>query len=220
MARHDVESGKVKLKVTEHAIARYLQRVHGLDVEQILKEMLPEEILEIIDLCTGLPTNRPDSEGAYFSCASHTVVIQNGTVVTVLTPEMVKLPSDEWEDWATSATLRSVPVEGSIFQTLIECEVQRRVNDKGWQLRQENQVIKTAHQNTNRMRNQYQTRITKLEKEFFAAKNRAAQTDTEVIERLGLQKANSQRICDHVKELLGYEKYQELEKNALLEKAT
>lgn len=78
------ESTKVRpVIVSEHAILRYLERVRGLDLEQVKKEIAPEHILGRV---------RALGNGEYPVGSSHTLKIQDSTVVTILTKEEKPLP--------------------------------------------------------------------------------------------------------------------------------
>lgn len=37
---------KIKITVSEHGLLRYLERIKGIDIEQVKKEMIPKELLE------------------------------------------------------------------------------------------------------------------------------------------------------------------------------
>lgn len=43
------ELDKRKITISEHGLLRYLERVKGIDIEAIKKEMIPEELLELSD---------------------------------------------------------------------------------------------------------------------------------------------------------------------------
>ena len=226
MAHYTLASGKIKLTITEHAMIRYLERVHGLDVEQLLKEMIPKDILEIVNLCQGLPVNGPESNHNFFSCQSHTVVIREGTIVTVLAPDIRELPSKEWESWTTSAVLRVVPIEGTQFDTAIKIEVNRRVEDKAWQSRQESEAIKKARQQVAIVEKQFEQKekqllkqVSNLEQENIRLRNECNRLwnqikdqNDETLRLREIEKPKSIRICERVKELLGPKLYAELEK--------
>lgn len=61
--------------VSEHAILRYLERVYGLDLGKIKKEILPERIAA---------QAKAIGNGRY-GVIDHTLLIKNNVVVTVLT---------------------------------------------------------------------------------------------------------------------------------------
>lgn len=64
-----------KLKVSEHAIVRYFERVKGFDIEKIEKEILSEEVLKFVDKLGG--------NGSYPN-ADFKVVMKNFTVTTII----------------------------------------------------------------------------------------------------------------------------------------
>jgi hypothetical protein len=64
-----------KLKVSEHAIVRYFERVKGFDIEQVEKEILSEKVLGLVDKLGG--------NGSYPS-DGFSVVMKNYTVTTVV----------------------------------------------------------------------------------------------------------------------------------------
>tara|TARA_R100001244_G_scaffold25113_2_gene25439 strand:+ start:93004 stop:93315 length:312 start_codon:yes stop_codon:yes gene_type:complete len=79
--------GKTRgIPVTDHAIARYLERISEIDVPALRKIILPEETQDFIRKMGtnpgSYPVNGPDGE------ISHRVQIKDGHVVTVLTKEM------------------------------------------------------------------------------------------------------------------------------------
>lgn len=81
------ESGKVKpVIVSEHAILRYLERVRGLDIDQVKREIAPEHIVQRV---------RAMGNGEYPVAGSHTLKVQDNTVVTILTKEEKPLPKVE-----------------------------------------------------------------------------------------------------------------------------
>lgn len=41
------------VKVSEHAIIRYLERVKGINIEEVEKEILPDSVLKLIDTLGG-----------------------------------------------------------------------------------------------------------------------------------------------------------------------
>lgn len=63
--------------ITEHAILRYLERVKGLDLDQVKKEMVPELVTTQI---------RALGNGEY-PVGTHTVKVKDNTVITILTKE-------------------------------------------------------------------------------------------------------------------------------------
>ncbi len=46
-------NSKQNIRVSEHAILRYLERVKGVDIEQIEKEILNDKVLQLIDKLGG-----------------------------------------------------------------------------------------------------------------------------------------------------------------------
>jgi predicted nuclease with TOPRIM domain len=62
------------LKVSEHAIVRYFERVKGFDIEAIEKEILSDSVIELVDKLGG--------SGSYPN-AEYSVVMKNYTVVTL-----------------------------------------------------------------------------------------------------------------------------------------
>ena len=63
------------IRVSEHAIVRYLERVKGLNVEKIQKEILSDDVMKLIEVLGGNGTYPKDG----FS-----IVIRNNTVTTIL----------------------------------------------------------------------------------------------------------------------------------------
>lgn len=63
------------LKVSEHAIVRYFERVKGFDIDQVEKEILSEQVVELADKFGGNGTYPNDG----FS-----VIMKNYTVTTVV----------------------------------------------------------------------------------------------------------------------------------------
>lgn len=63
--------------ISDHAIVRYLERVVGMDIEAIKKEIWPMGYLDIRGL-KSVPVNRKD--GSY----SHSVKIQEDCITTIL----------------------------------------------------------------------------------------------------------------------------------------
>lgn len=81
------ESTKVKpVIVSEHALLRYLERVKGVDIEQVKKEIIPEHILQRV---------RAMGNGEYPVGGTHTLKVQDSTVVTVLTKEEKPIPKEK-----------------------------------------------------------------------------------------------------------------------------
>jgi hypothetical protein len=65
-----------KIKVSEHAILRYLERVKGLDINAIEKEILNDKVLGLINTLGGNGT---------FPSYNFSVLMKNNTVTTVIT---------------------------------------------------------------------------------------------------------------------------------------
>ena len=63
------------LKVSEHAIVRYFERVKGFDIEQVEKEILSEQVLNLVDKLGG--------NGSYPN-DGFSVVMKPYTVTTVV----------------------------------------------------------------------------------------------------------------------------------------
>jgi hypothetical protein len=64
--------------VSEHSILRYLERVRGVDLDQVKKEIMPEATIQRI---------RAMGNGEYPVGGSHTLRVRDNTVITVLTKE-------------------------------------------------------------------------------------------------------------------------------------
>lgn len=62
------------IKVSEHAIVRYLERVKGLDVQEVEKEILSPQVLDIVDKLGG--------SGTYPNGKFH-LIMKDYTVITV-----------------------------------------------------------------------------------------------------------------------------------------
>ena len=65
---------KHKIRVSDHAVLRYIQRVHGVDVESIREQMIPERVLDAIQAVGGV--------GKFPTGGCHAVA-KDGVVVTV-----------------------------------------------------------------------------------------------------------------------------------------
>lgn len=63
------------LKVSEHAIVRYFERVKGFDIQEIEKEILSEQVLALVDKL-GVNGTYPND--------GFSIVLKNGTVATVI----------------------------------------------------------------------------------------------------------------------------------------
>lgn len=71
------------IMISEHAILRYLERVKGVDIEAVKKEMMPEAVVKTIQAL---------GPGEY-PVGTHSVKVKDNTVVTILTKEeKEKLP--------------------------------------------------------------------------------------------------------------------------------
>lgn len=67
-------NSKNTLRVSEHAVLRYLERVKGIDISQVEKDILSESVMALIEQLGGT--------GKYPNNGFH-VVIKDNTVVTV-----------------------------------------------------------------------------------------------------------------------------------------
>lgn len=67
------------MKISDHAIVRYLERVKGLDIEAIRKEILPEIAIKAVTLW---------GNGYYPIGGTHQIRVKNGSVITVLAKDM------------------------------------------------------------------------------------------------------------------------------------
>jgi len=65
---------KTSLKITDHALVRYLERCRGLDVEMIKQEMLSERISTAIEEL---------GDGVYTIQNRFTAVVKNKCLITV-----------------------------------------------------------------------------------------------------------------------------------------
>lgn len=70
---------KGDILVTDHARIRYLERVKGLNIEELDKEILPEGTIALMQRL-GLTSLK-------IKCATHKVVIENGILKTVIPPK-------------------------------------------------------------------------------------------------------------------------------------
>lgn len=66
--------GRAGLKVSEHAILRYLERSEGLDIEEIEKKILTEELVNLTEKLGGSGT---------YPIGDVQAVLKNNTVVTI-----------------------------------------------------------------------------------------------------------------------------------------
>lgn len=68
-----------QLTISEHAILRYIQRVMGLDIEEISSKILPQEEMQVVDrLGNG---HYPINNGEF------RIIVKNRVVITVYTDE-------------------------------------------------------------------------------------------------------------------------------------
>lgn len=72
--------GNNKVKLSEHAIVRYLERVKGVDISSIEQEIITEELLSLVNSLGGT--------GTYPSKNGYSIIVKNNTVTTVTTPDM------------------------------------------------------------------------------------------------------------------------------------
>lgn len=73
-----LEESSAEPIVSEHAMLRYLQHVHGLDLEALKQEMLPEQLVtQINTLGSG---RLPSAKGTH-------LVVKKRVVITVIPPE-------------------------------------------------------------------------------------------------------------------------------------
>lgn len=63
-----------KIKFSEHALVRYFERIKGYDLEEVKKEILTEEALELI--------NKLGGNGSYPN-GEFNIVLRNYTIVTI-----------------------------------------------------------------------------------------------------------------------------------------
>ncbi len=63
------------LKVSEHAIVRYFERVKGFNIEEVEKEILSESVLDLVGKLGG--------SGSYPN-NNFSVVMKNNTVITII----------------------------------------------------------------------------------------------------------------------------------------
>jgi len=66
-----------EIVISEHAILRYLERVKGVDIEEIKKEILPEETAVLV-------RKMGQAEGTYNTC-THKLRVKENVVITVMT---------------------------------------------------------------------------------------------------------------------------------------
>jgi hypothetical protein len=65
------------VQVTEHAILRYLERVKGVDLAQIEREILPDKTRDHIE----------ELGAGNFPCGDHTLVVKDKMIITVNTKD-------------------------------------------------------------------------------------------------------------------------------------
>lgn len=96
---------------TEHAILRYLERVKGLDIDQVKKEMVPDLVTQQI---------RAMGNGEY-PVGTHSVKIKDNTVVTILTKEEKSpMPTPASKPPRAKSIIGSHPPAGSL--KCMKCE--------------------------------------------------------------------------------------------------
>jgi len=66
-------------KISDHAIVRYLERVKGLDIDEIRKEILPDYVRA---------KTKAMGNGYYPVNGTHKIRVKNDMVITVFTPKM------------------------------------------------------------------------------------------------------------------------------------
>ena len=69
---------KKNVVVSEHAILRYLERVHGVDIEALKQEIMPDSIKDSIETV---------GSGRYPVNGTHTLLVKQFVVSTILTKE-------------------------------------------------------------------------------------------------------------------------------------
>lgn len=72
----DKLTGKPGIKVSEHCLLRYLERVKGIDIHELEREILCEQVLGLVE---SLGVN------GTFPAAGFSVVLKNGTAITIKT---------------------------------------------------------------------------------------------------------------------------------------
>lgn len=201
MALHKMKTAeKVRVNVTDHAVVRYLERVKGLDVHEVLNEMIPRETMDLIDLARG----SRDDKLSFFSCGRYTLVVRGNDVVTVLSPHMVECPDNEFLPSSVDVELREIPWEGTWLKAAVDAKIQSTLEDEAWKARQEHKATRLANEKVRQMQ------------EHLAKKKHEYETTLAHQQKQHLKKqAEASAICEHVRELLGDEKYEELRKGAL-----
>ena len=81
----DVDVGKLEnvkpgIRITDHAVLRYLERVKGLDLKEVRRELLPVEIEKQI--------RAVGCAGVYPVFKSHKLRVRDNTIITVLGADM------------------------------------------------------------------------------------------------------------------------------------
>ena len=74
---------KANIVISEHALLRYLERVRGLDMEQLKKEILPQKTQKLIRTFRNCGMTVTNGVGTY------QVKVRNGVVTTVFDKEEV-----------------------------------------------------------------------------------------------------------------------------------
>lgn len=76
---------KKEIQVTEHALLQFIQRVYGMDLEKIKKEILTESVVSTIDQLGSatIPVQRQLPPDDLTSIENFRVVAKNRVVVTV-----------------------------------------------------------------------------------------------------------------------------------------
>lgn len=70
-----LENGNKTIAVSDHAIMRYFERVKGFNIDDIKKEILSQEVKDLIDKLGG--------DGKYPN-GEHQVVLKNNIVTTII----------------------------------------------------------------------------------------------------------------------------------------
>jgi len=70
----DLQESSVEPIVTEHAMLRYLERVRGVDLEELRQEILNDKTSELI---------KTYKSGKFPVGDTHRVVVKKGTIVTI-----------------------------------------------------------------------------------------------------------------------------------------
>ena len=74
----------VRLKITDHAIVRYLERIEGFDMDQLRSRILPPTLEEMLvsKALTTLPIHTEDGQ------LSHILKVHDNVITTVFTMDM------------------------------------------------------------------------------------------------------------------------------------